>query len=444
MSTISSGASSATSGQLGTGIDVASTVASLMQARRLPEQQLQSRQTALNAQSAALQKINGNLASLQTTVQALADFNGQLAARAATTSNSAILAASADGTAAIGRHQIVVTSLAQTSSAYTDAVATSSTPLATGTFSIKVGSAAAVPVTVDSTNNTLAGLAQTINAANIGVSASVITDASGARLSLLSSSSGAAGDITVTGAIGAVSFHKAVAGADASLTVDGIPVDSATNTVANVIPGVTLNLVGANAGSAVTLGIAADTAQASAAIKSFVSSYNTTIQSVNAQFAFTPGSAPPPLMGDSSLILVQQQLYSSLAVSGSGGSGINSLGDLGITVNNDGTLALDATKLSGALNSNNAAALNFFQAASTGFAQKFNTVLGQMTDPAQGAISVELKGAAASLTSLQSQIGDFEDRMTLIQNQLTKQFDTVNTTLQQMPLLLNQINSQLG
>ena len=444
MSTISSSSSSSTNGQLGVGIDVASTVASLMQAQRLPEQQLQNQQTQLNAQSAVLRTINGNLNTLQTGVQALADFNGQLAARTASTSNAGILTATADSTAAIGQHQIVVTSLAQTSSAYSDAVATSSTPLTTGSFSIKVGSATAVPVTVDSTNNTLAGLAQTINAANIGVSASVITDASGARLSLLSSSSGAAGDITVTGTLGAVKFNKAVTGADASLTVDGIPVDSASNTVTNVVPGVTLNLLGANSGSTVTLGVAADTAQASAAIKSFVGSYNTAIQSVNAQFAFTPGSAPPPLMGDSSLILVQQQMYSSLSYSTSGNSGINSLGDLGITVNNDGTLAVDSAKLSGVLNSNNTAALNFFQAASAGFAQKFNTVLGQMTDPAQGAISVELKGAASSLTSLQSQISDFEARMTLIQNQLTKQFDTVNTTLQQMPLLLGQINSQLG
>lgn len=444
MSTISSNSSSGTNGQLGTGIDVASTVASLMQARRLPEQQLLTQQAQLNAQSSVLRTINTNLNTLQAGVQALADFNGQLAARTASTSNATILSATADGTAAIGQHQIVVTSLAQTSSVYTDAVATSSTPLTTGSFSIKVGSAAAVPVTVDSTNNTLAGLAQTINAANLGVSAAVITDASGARLSLLSSSSGAAGDITVTGTIGVVKFNKAVTGADAALTVDGIPVSSASNTVTNVVPGVTMNLLGANSGSTVTLGIAADTAQANAAIKSFVSSYNATIQAVNAQFAFTPGSTPPPLMGDSSLILVQQQLYSSLSYSTSGNSGINSLGDLGITVNNDGTLAINSTKLSAALNSNNSAALNFFQAAGTGFAQKFNTVLGQMTDSAQGAISVELKGTAASLTSLQSQIRDFESRMTLIQNQLTTQFNKVNTTLQQMPLLLGQINSQLG
>ncbi len=157
-----------------------------------------------------------------------------------------------------------MTGLAQTSSVYTDAVASASTPISTGAFSIKVGSATAVPVTIDSSNNTLAGVAATINAANIGVSAGVITDAAGARLSILSSSSGAAGDLTISGAVTGLNFHKAVTGADASLTVDGIPIDSATNTVAGVIPGVTLNLTGTSSG-AVTFGVAADTTQAASA-----------------------------------------------------------------------------------------------------------------------------------------------------------------------------------
>ncbi len=443
MSTISASSSSGTSGQLGTGIDVGSTVASLMQGQRLPEQQMKTQQTQLNAQVSALQIISTNITALQGRIQSLADFNGPLAARSTSTSNAGVLTGSADSTAPLGQHQIVVTGLAQTSSVYTDAVASASTPISTGTFSIKVGSATAVPVTIDSSNNTLAGVAATINAANIGVSAGVITDAAGARLSILSSSSGAAGDLTISGAVTGLNFHKAVTGADASLTVDGIPIDSATNTVAGVIPGVTLNLTGTSSG-AVTFGVAADTTQAAAAIQTFVSSYNAAIQSVNAQFAFTPGSTAPPLMGDSSLVMVQQQMYSAISYSTTGNGGMNSLSDLGISVNNDGTLTVDSSKLSGALNQNNAAALNFFQSAGTGFARQFNTVLGTMTDPTQGAVSVEIKGATDSVTSLQSQITDFEARMTLIQNQLTTQFDTVNTTLQQMPLLLAQINSQLG
>src|SRR5579862_6494055 len=127
-----SSSTSSTNGSLGTGIDVSSTVASLMQFERLPETQLQNQQTQFNTQVQALQTINTNLSSLQTAVQTLTNFNGQLNAQAATSSNTNLVTASADGTAAIGNHQVVINNLATTSSFYTNAVATSSTPLATG------------------------------------------------------------------------------------------------------------------------------------------------------------------------------------------------------------------------------------------------------------------------------------------------------------------------
>src|SRR5579864_6061283 len=158
-----SAASSTTSGSLGTGIDVTSTVSSLMQFERLPETQLQNQQTQFNTQLTALRTINSNLSSLQSAVQTLTTFNGQLNSQVATSSNTNLVTASADGTAATGNHQVVINNLATTSSFYTNAVKTSSTPLATGSFTIAVGSNAAVGITVDSSNNTLAGLAQTIN-----------------------------------------------------------------------------------------------------------------------------------------------------------------------------------------------------------------------------------------------------------------------------------------
>jgi flagellar hook-associated protein 2 len=442
-----SSSTSSTNGSLGTGIDVSSTVASLMQFERLPETQLQNQQTQFNTQVQALQTINTNLSSLQTAVQTLTNFNGQLNAQAATSSNTNLVTASADGTAAIGNHQVVINNLATTSSFYTNAVATSSTPLATGSFTIKTGSNAPVTITVDSSNNTLTGLAQTINAANAGVTASIVTDSSGSRLALLSTTSGAAGQISVGGAgLTGVSFTQASAGTDASLTVDGIPIDSASNTVKDVLPGVTLNLQGANPNSTVTVGVAPDVATATTAIQNFVNSYNTAISSVNAQFAFTgaTGSTAPPLLGDSALQSVQAQLYSSISYATTGNGSINSLSNLGITQNDDGTLTLNTAQLTSALTSNSAAVQSFFQTASTGFAQQFNTTLSTMTDPTKGSVSLEINGINNSLSSVASQISDFEARMTTVQAQLTAQYDQVNTTLQQLPLLLGQINSQLG
>ena len=134
---------------------------------------------------------------MSTAVGDLSNTNGSINSLTATSSNSNLVTASADPTAGTGSHTIVVNSLATTSSYYTDPVASSSTAIGTGSFQITVGGNPAATVTVDSTNNTLSGLAAAINGQNLGVTASVVTDASGARLAIVSGTTGLAGNITV-------------------------------------------------------------------------------------------------------------------------------------------------------------------------------------------------------------------------------------------------------
>jgi flagellar hook-associated protein 2 len=453
MSTTTSVGGSGTAGSngaLGTGIDVTTTVASLMQVARQPEALLQKQQTTLNAQSAALASINASLSSLQSAVQNLTVSGSQLTANAISTSNSSLVTASADGTATAGNHQITIANLASTSSFYTNAVTNSSTTLATGSFNISVGGGTAVPITVDATNNTLDGLAKTINAASAGVTASVITDSNGARLSIQSSTSGAAGEVIVSpfaATAGAtapqLSFTEAIVGKNASLQVDGIPISSSSNKVQNVIPGVTLNLQAVTT-APVSLSVTPDTSAATAAIQSFVSSYNSVMQQINTQSTFTSGAATPPLFGDSSLALVQQQMLSAVSYFSAGNGAIGSLRSLGVNMNNDGTLTVDSATLTNALTANNPSVQSFFKSAGTGFADQFSATLQTMTDPTQGAISVEINGNTTSVGSLQQQISDFEVRMTSYEAQLNTQYDAMNVTLQQMPLLLGQVNSQLA
>src|SRR5262249_48064476 len=161
----------------------------------------------------------------------------------------------------------------------------STTTLANGTFQIQVGTNAPVSVTVDSSDNTLNGLAEAINNLNAGVQANVINDANGARLAIVSSTTGAPGDVTISGNTTGLTFNKAVTGTNASLTVDGVPISSTTNIVSSAIDGVTLNLASAAAGAPVSITIAPDTTQATNAVNSFVSAYNTAVKDINAQFA---------------------------------------------------------------------------------------------------------------------------------------------------------------
>jgi flagellar hook-associated protein 2 len=430
----------------GSGIDVQGTVDQLMVVERQPETQMKAEQTTLSAQASAIGTINNALSSLKTSVQVLTNFAGQLGAKAINSSNSSLVTATADGTASLGNHQITVNSLATTSSFFTNTLATSSTPVGQGSFDIQVNGAKAASITVDSTNNTLDGVAAAINAANAGVTASVIVDTKGARLSILSSSSGASGEVSLANNTTNLTFKEAVIGKDASISVDGIDISSGSNLVKGVIPGVTLSLLGADPNTSVSLGVTPDVSQASSAIQAFVTNYNTAIQLVNGQSVYDPTTKfSQPLSGDSSLSIVQQQLYSGIAyTTAASNNGINSLSSLGITVNNDGTLTVDSTKLNSALTTQNSDVQNFFQTTGTGFAQSLNTTLTTMTDTTQGSLQLELTGINTTNSSLTAQIADFETRMSQRETDLVNQYAQINTTLESIPTLLAQINNQLG
>ena len=174
-------------------------------------------------------------------------------------------------------------------------MASSTTPLAAGTFTIQVGSQPATTITIDDTNNTLDGLAAAITNANMGVTASVVNDSNGARLAIVSNTSGAASDLTVNNAGSGLSFTKGATGTDASLTVDGVPISSASNTIANTVAGLTLNLVGAAPNTQVQIAVSPDTDKVTQAVKDFVTAYNTIIQDLTSQFTFntTTSSAGP-------------------------------------------------------------------------------------------------------------------------------------------------------
>src|SRR5579863_3680638 len=242
MSSIVSGASTNTTTGLGQGIDVTALVTAALAGDQANITQIQSQQTAVNNQNTALAQITTELQALQSAAFTLGDPLGSLSSQSAASSNSNILGATASSTAASATHTVTVNSLATTSSYYTAPVATSSTPLATGAFALQVGNGTPVTITIDSTNNTLDGLASSINNLAAGVTASVVNDANGSRLALVSNTTGAPGDLTISSNTTGLAFTKAVTGTNASLTVDGIPISSASNTVSNVINGVTLNL----------------------------------------------------------------------------------------------------------------------------------------------------------------------------------------------------------
>ena len=445
-SLIAGSQSSSSSGGLGAGIDVSTLVQASMADQNAELQQMQNQQSTITSEQNALSSINNDVQTLSNAVFTLTDPAGQLADIAATSSDPSVLTASAISGATSGNAQIVVNNLATTSSEYSAAEPTSSTPLATGTIEIQVGTNTAVPIVINSSDDTLDGLASAINNANIGVTASVINDANGARLAIVSNTSGSPGDLTITSSSGVLGFTKAVMGINASLTVNGIPISSTTNTVTGAINGVTLNLASANPNETVTLTTGPDITQQENAVNSFVSAYNTVVTDLNNQFQVNSSTNQPgPLQADSTLALAQDQLLQAMSFTMTGNGGVNSLADLGITMNNDGTLSVDSSTLEGALQSDPNAVQSFFDATqSGGFGNNLYNQVNAIADPVNGSIAQDITGLQQSQTDITQQISDFQDQLTAQQQQLTQEYDQVDVTLQELPLLLQQVNQQLS
>src|SRR6202790_5720059 len=261
----------------GSGINIQSVVTAILTPETSALTSLQNQQTDLSTQAGLLTGYNNNLASLQTAMNALSNLNGPLASLSATSSQPSMLTAVADSTAAPGVHQIVVTSLATAGTVYTDPLADGNTSIltggaTTGDIQLQVGGASGTThdiVITQGSNDTLTTLASYINAQGWGVSASVVSDANGARLAVYSQSTGTSGALAITNNTTALNFKIPVGGTNASLTVDGVPLQSSTNTVTGAIPGVTLNLLSAAPGTPAQITVGPDATQAAAAITSF-------------------------------------------------------------------------------------------------------------------------------------------------------------------------------
>jgi|SRR5271163_1308375 flagellar hook-associated protein 2 len=430
-------------GSSSSGINVSSAVAAAISALSAPETVWENEQSTLSTQTTDLNQIQTDVEALATSLTALSDPTGALGSMTVTSSDTNVVNATAAAGTTAGTHVIVVNNIASTASSYSNTVATSSTPLAAGNFTIQVGTGAATTIQIGSGVNTLDELASSINGQNLGVTASVVNDSSGSRLAIVSNNSGAANGFTISNASG-LTFTQASAGQDASLTVDGIPIDSASNTVTGAVSGLTLNIVGAQPGGQVTVSVAPNTAAAETAIATFVGAYNTAIGDVNTEYTVNANNQEGALAGDSTVQMLQDALLSAGSYSG-GGNGVSTLADLGITMNKDGSLTLDTSTLDNAVQNNFSAVQNFLQGASSnGFASVLNTQLGTLTAPSDGAFTIDLQSISSENSDLQSQINNFQTYLNNQQTLLTAEYNQADITLQEIPEEEAQINAELG
>jgi flagellar hook-associated protein 2 len=241
----------------------------------------------------------------------------------------------ANGNISVSANSIVDSSNTTTiNPAYTTSSSTTGnlTPIANagsdalaGSVSITVAGGAAQVISVPTTagNNNLAGLEGAINAANIGVTASIVTNSDGS--SSLALNSGTNGTLAVAPSIAdttnSLAYRSPVAGINANMTVDGVNLTSASNTVANLIPGVTFQLLApSTSGEQVQVVIGNDNTGVESTVNQFVTDYNSLVSAMNTQDGNTASGTPEPLFGSPTLSLLQQQLLGGLNTSNPNGS----------------------------------------------------------------------------------------------------------------------------
>jgi len=463
----------------GNGIDVNSIVSQIEASQSGQLSAWQGDVTTLQTQAKAIGTINTDLSNLAAAVQGLTGSNGALTAVTATSSESAIMTATAQTGAAAANYNVVVSYLASAGTLYTDSVASETKSIlpsgqTTGELNLQIGAVkgvggttADIAITAGS-NDTLTTLAKSINTQsatnNWGITASVVSDASGYRLAIYSQATGSAGALALASGDGSnttnLTFDTPVGGTDAVVSINGIPYASSTNTVTGAIPDVTLNLVSADEDTPVQLTVGPDTAAIANSINNFITEYNTVIGDINTQFAVdTSTNTQGPLGSDTYLRDLQSSLLSDMAYTTtdptSVSSGLTSLASLGISTNPDGTLTLNETPIDTAteytpgfadvLNTNLSAMQNFFtNANSTGFADNLNTALTNLTDPVYGMLNQDLASNQSEQASLNTEISNFQTQLAAQTAQLDQVFYAVNASLEEYPFTLAEINAALG
>ncbi|MES4793403.1 MAG: hypothetical protein C4321_10890, partial [Chloroflexota bacterium] len=273
---------------------------------RRPIDQFKAQQTDLQTRIVAYQNANLRLLAFKDAASDLASatfFRGSTA----TISDTAVATVTAEPGASEGDYSVTVSRLARAdqkvSQSFTDL---DTTTIGTGTVTITSGGAT-TSITIDSTNNTLSGLRDAINRAKSNIRASIVQDGDASyRLMIAARNTGTANALTINSTLAGgttPTFTTLQSAQDAEVTLgsgaDAITVTRSTNSVRDLIPGVTLNLLTAAPNAPITVSVSQDTGKIKDAVQKFVEQYNNVVDFLNEQSKYDPDSEKGgTLLGD--------------------------------------------------------------------------------------------------------------------------------------------------
>ena len=461
-----------TLGTFGSGLDVEAIVTALVDADIAPKtNSLDRRETGLKAELSAVGSLKSVLSDLDKSLTELGDGSAFDLMSIDTPTSVDVLQT---GSPSIGQYSIEVDSLASSQVLATAGFASSSTVVGSGTLSIAIGtpsyaegatsgsytgftaaSGKTATITLDSSNNTVSGIRDAVNTANIGITASLVVDGSETRLLFTADDTGAATAISMTsndsslaqithgysGGAFSSNLTEARTPADASFKLNGLSLTNASNNITGLVDGLDFSLKKTTTGAESIL-IAKDTVGIEAKVKAFVDSYNNYQTTLSSLMDYQDEAGA--LSGDSTARRVQSAIRAqTTGVVNLAGNSFTALSDLGVTSDQYGQLTLKSSDFQAALSQSSDDLNTFFSGATTTSGLPDNTDGTGLADLLKTSIDTYINSSTGMLISRENRIDDAIDdiaddrldviaRMESLEERYTKQFTAMDTLVGQL------------
>lgn len=428
-----------------------------------PTNRLNLKKTTLEANMSALASIKTTLSEFQASLASLKS-SSFFSSRTVVAGDSSLISATAGAGAQPGAYSIEVLAMAKAHKVASANFAAASTTVGNGTLNISVGSSTFDVTVTAGVNDTLAGIRDSINNAtnNTGVRASILTVSNGvggtaSKLVLTSNNTGAANavSVAVTGdgdsvdgdnaglsQLASANLSEINPAQDAEITIDGFAATSSTNQFKNAVEGLTINVLkdgDPDEPPASTLTVATNKAGAKDAVEGFVANYNALVTIFNTLTNYDPATQTRGLLsGDASVSVMEKQLRRIMTDKvGGAAEGLNTLADLGISTNRNGSISLDDAKLSDAI-SNNFDGLGELFTGENGLATRLDKLATQLTGSG-GVFQTRETSMNEQLAKIEDQKDTLNARLTSLEDRYRKQFSALDILVSQ----LNQTGSFL-
>ncbi|OQX42931.1 MAG: hypothetical protein B0D89_00285 [Candidatus Sedimenticola endophacoides] len=407
-------------------MDLATIIDQLMVIKRRPLDQVQQQQQTVETQLSAYGRISSAITSLRLALSPLR-YPTAFGASTVSSSSDTVATATAATGAVVSSYNLVVTDLAQSHKLASARYADSDTALGTGTITLSAAGQTDLTITVDSGNNTLAGLRDAINdaAGNWGVSASLINEGGGTRLILQAEDTGEESEITVAfddadgtdadnqglsrlfyvDAGDATAAEEITPAQDASGTIDGFSFTSASNNVTGVVDNLTITL---KAAGSTTLAVSRDNEEIKADLQDIVDKYNALREVIAAERSDS-------LSTDTSLGFIENTV--SDVLNGAAGGTFGYLADIGITRDRYGVMSIDSSVLDSVLENSRDDVIDLFTDETTGIAHRLYDHLTALIDTdgliltRQDSLNVRKDDLELSEIRLEEIIDTYEERL---------------------------------